>query len=862
MRDVIARDSKAFFVFSNENHKDTYLERRAGESPNDYNDRAIRKVVSWYQDHLKESKSLSSVKVVLLSEDQENVSKAVSSGLLASSVHDYAGSIDGHPHLIDRVARFGQVAMDTTDSTHASSANPIFEDHLSLVALKRGIEGRKYLQGVYHASRDNRQEGFVAVQGQERWILVRGLPSVSRAVDNDIVAVEMLPKEEWTTPSGIVEDDEQLAEKEARGETGHILLKDTAETSSKSVDAVTAHPTGKVVGIIRKNRRAYCGTLCPSLDLSSKQHIFIPADRRVPHILLTTNNAQQMLGKRIVVSIDDWSRYSPIPRGHFVRTLGPIGDKEAENEVLLLEHDVPYQPFSSAVLADLPTLPWRISEEDRKKRTDLRHLPICSVDPPGCTDIDDALHCRELENGNFEVGVHIADVSHFIRPGTALDREAAERGTTVYLCDKRIDMVPELLSSNLCSLREGEERLSFSCIWELTTKADILNTKFVKSVISSRKAFTYAEAQLRIDDPSLHDEITLSLRGLNYLAKILKQKRIDNGALTLASPEVRFEIDSETHDPIDLETKEMKETNSLVEEFMLLANISVAKATFREFPHCALLRRHPSPPLSNYDVLIKAGGGRGVSIAVESAKALAVSLSEANIPSEPYFNTLLRILATRCMMQALYFSSGKIPPEDFFHYGLATPIYTHFTSPIRRYADLMVHRLLSASIGADSTYPDLLDKEKMQKLCDRLNRRHKMAQYAQRSSIQLHTQIYFRNRSAVNDAYILMVKKNSLQVFLPKYGYEGHILLDTPVTVGDSAEKSYLDTHFNEYDLSILVEGHMFRVFDPLRVRLVVQRSSLQDSKVVLQLVSPHIKGLTVEEGRTDQFVPKRPKLN
>ena len=859
---MIAQNTKSFFVFSNENHKDTYVERKAGESPNDHNDRAIRTAASWYQSHLKESKSISSVKVVLLSEDQENVSRALREGLTANTVYSYASSISSHPTLIDRVARFGPVKMDLTDGTQTSSKKTLFEDHVSLPVLKRGVESGKYLQGVFHGSRDNRSEGFVAVHGQERWILVRGLSNINRAIDGDVVGVEMFPKDRWTTPSGIVEDDEQLAEKEVRSEVEILPEEERTNSCSEDVDASSVQPTGKVMGIIRKNRRAYCGTLCPTADPSSDRHIFIPADRRVPHIRVITGNSQGLVGKRIVVSVDDWPQYSRIPQGHFVRTLGAIGEKNAENEVLLLEHDVPYQPFSPMVLADLPDTPWRITDEERKKRCDLRRLPICSVDPPGCTDIDDALHCRKLENGNFEVGVHIADVSHFIRPGSALDKEAANRGTTVYLCDKRIDMVPELLSSNLCSLREGEERLAFSCIWELTPSAEVVNTTFTKSVISSKKAFTYTEAQFRIDDASLDDEVTVSLRSLNRLAKILKQKRIESGALTLASPEVRFEIDSETHDPINLETKEMKETNSLVEEFMLLANISVAKAVFKEFPHCALLRRHPSPPLSNYDVLIKAGRGKGVHVAVESAKSLAVSLANALLPSEPYFNTLLRILATRCMMQALYFSSGKIPQEEFYHYGLATPIYTHFTSPIRRYGDLMVHRLLSAMIGADSTYPDLLDKEKMQKLCDRLNKRHKMAQYTQRGSIQLHTQIYFRNNSSLHQAFVLMVKKNSLQVIIPKYGYEGHILLDTPVAMGDKPrKKQYLNTHFNESELSISVEGHIFRVFDPIQVKLVVQRSSIQDSKVVLQLVSPSVRGLSVG-GESEQPLSKRSKPN
>ncbi|XP_075908339.1 exosome complex exonuclease RRP44-like [Petromyzon marinus] len=176
----------------------------------------------------------------------------------------------------------------------------------------------------------------------------------------------------------------------------------------------------------------------------------------------------------------------PDELGHFVRSLGECGDKETETEVLLLEHDVPHQPFSQAVLACLPPPTFSITAEDQAGREDLRALSICSVDPPGCTDIDDALHCKPLDNGNTEVRVHIADVSYFIRPGNALDEEASLRGTTVYLCEKRIDMVPELLSSNLCSLRSNVNRLAFSCIWEMTPKAEIVSTRFTKSIINSK----------------------------------------------------------------------------------------------------------------------------------------------------------------------------------------------------------------------------------------------------------------------------------------------------------------------------------------------------------------------------------------
>ena len=245
----------------------------------------------------------------------------------------------------------------------------------------------------------------------------------------------------------------------------------------------------------------------------------------------------------------------------------------------------------------------------------------------------------------------------------------------------------------------------------------------------------------------------------------------------LASPEIRFHIDSETNDPIEVQAKQLRETNSMVEEFMLLANVSVAEKIEKEFPEHAMLRRHPTPPQANFDPLIKAVQHQGFDIDTSSGKALATSLDNIEKDDNPYFNTMLRILATRCMLQAVYFISGTLTRPEFFHYGLAAPIYTHFTSPIRRYADIIVHRLLASCIGADSTYQDLLDKTKNSLLCNNLNYRNRMAQYAGRASVALNTHLFFRNRTEEVEGYVLFVRKNALQILIPKYGLEGTIYL-------------------------------------------------------------------------------------
>ena len=838
LRDIIANKTRRFFVFSNEHHKDTYVERREGESTNDRNDRAIRVCVQWYNEHLKTiTNSSEPTRVVLLTNDRQNKQKSMAAGIEAYTVLEYVQSLTSVPHLLDRLAQSEE--QESTDSAHKKI---YFPEHLPLSVIQSGLKSGKYLQGVFQGSRENYQEGFVSVHSLDRWVLVQSLENMNRAVHEDVVAIELFPESKWSHPLDIVTKESPVNDEE-ENEEEHMDTTPIDTVAKIIVDKSLVQPTGKVVGVIKRNWRPYCGTILPLYSMKGFKHTFIPADKRIPRIRLETRQGVALLEKRIVVSIDAWPRSSRFPRGHFVKELGTIGDKETENEVLLLEHDVPHLPFTPAVLKDLPQMPWSIADDELTKRKDLRNLPICSVDPPGCTDIDDALHFRELDNGNCEVGVHIADVSYFIRPGTALDEEAANRGTTVYLADKRIDMVPELLSSNLCSLQCGKDRLAFSCLWEMTPEADIVSTKFTKSVIRSREAFTYAEAQMRIDDPNQNDDVTLGLRGLNLLAKILKQRRRDAGALTLASPEIRFEIDSETHDPIDLQAKELKDTNSLVEEFMLLANISVARQIYETFPHCSLLRRHPSPPLSNYDTLLKAASGKGVILAVDTAKALADSLDIAHLPEESYFNTMLRILATRCMMQALYFCSGTLPYEEFAHYGLASPIYTHFTSPIRRYSDIIVHRLLAVSINADVTYPALLDKHRTQQLTNHLNHRHKMAQYAQRSSVALHTQLYFKDKGTIVDGFVLFVRRNALQVLVPTYGIESSLFFD------QGTDGKELTLMYDEVTPSLTVEGVRFCLLDKIVVKIAVEKKDLQQSKLKLYLISPLIPNMEIGGG-------------
>jgi exosome complex exonuclease DIS3/RRP44 len=533
------------------------------------------------------------------------------------------------------------------------------------------------------------------------------------------------------------------------------------------------------------------------------------------------------------------------PVGHYVRSLGELETKGAETEALLLEYDVQYRPFPKTVLDCLPpeghewNVPASLSDPGWVGRKDLRHLLVCSIDPPNCQDIDDALHARPLPNGNFEVGVHIADVSHFVRPNNAMDAEATARGTTVYLVDKRIDMLPPLLGTDLCSLKPYVERYAFSTIWEITPDADVVSASFTKSVILSREGFSYEQAQKRIDDKSANDDLTRGMRTLLSLSNKLRQKRMDAGALNLSSPEVRIEADDETSDPLaDVKTKASLATNSLVEEFMLLANTTVAKKIQSSFPETALLRRHAPPPASNFAELSEQlKRMKGFELDVSSSKALAKSLDRCVDPDHPFFNTLIRILATRCMTSAEYFCSGSHAEPEYRHYGLASDIYTHFTSPIRRYADLLVHRQLAYAIGYEGEGSHFVDeglrnKTRLEGVCKNLNFRHRNAQMAGRASIEYYVGQALKARAQKHshagievEGYVMRVFENGAVVFVPRFGVEGLVRLEDFELkgAGEGRRESEFDAEaykLKVWEKSEAERGVTVELFQQLNVRV------------------------------------------
>lgn len=781
LRALCSNTLRRFFVFSNEHHKDTYVKAMSGESPNDRNDRAIRVAAQWYKNHLG-----GPTRVLMITNDRENKRKAAEEGISADTIESYVKSLS-QPALLDLLVQPHSSEDMEIEDLRPLKKKVIYTEHKPMSEITSGIRCGIYHQGKLRVNRYNPFEAYVGSESIGDEIIIFGRGNMNRAFDGDVVAVELLPQDQWHNEKSLLiteEDDEE-------DDTIHLApnsaddaprITNLPQGSSGNPNIAPSRPSGRVVGIIKRNWHAYCGSLepmaMPAGNAGVAHALFVSKDRRFPKIRIQTRQLGNLLDKRIIVAVDTWDCQSRYPSGHYVRTIGDIGDRETETEVVLIENDIDARPFSSQVLACLPPLPWSVSPEDLSNpiRQDLRHLRIFSVDPPGCKDIDDALNCTMLPNGNFEVGVHIADVTNFVHPGTPLDSEATQRGTSTYLVERRIDMLPKPLTEDICSLRADVERLAFSVIWEMTPEAQVISTRYTKSVIKSCAALSYVEAQARMDDSRLMDPVTIDLRNMNALAKIMRQRRIERGAITLASAEVKFQVDTETHDPLDIGMYQIREANQMVEEFMLAANVAVAEQILKSFPSCSLLRRHPSPTKEMLEPLLRTAASVGLDLDVSSSKSLADSLDRA-VGDDPYFNKLIRILATRCMTQAVYFCSGDLSPPEFHHYGLAAPLYTHFTSPIRRYADVIVHRLLAASLGIYKLPTIFQDRPQLTSIADNLNYRHRNAQMASRSSIELHTIIFFRKRPTDTEARIVKIRANGFIVFVPKYGIEGPVYL-------------------------------------------------------------------------------------
>ena len=486
-------------------------------------------------------------------------------------------------------------------------------------------------------------------------------------------------------------------------------------------------PEGTIISIVERSQKQYVG-----VAEVSRSAIFVhPDSRKLPMDIFFSRKQYPSVqdGDKVVFRITDWQQGDKSPRGVITDVLGPQGDNETEMHAILAEYDLPYR-FEREVEQAADAISATISDEEYRSRRDFRDITTFTVDPADAKDFDDALSIRRLKDGVWEIGVHIADVTHYVTEGSVVDCEARERGTSVYLVDRTVPMLPERLCNELCSLRPNEESLCFSAVFTINDDAEVLDEWFGRTVIYSDRRFTYAEAQARIETGvgDYAEEIGV----MNDMAQKLRRRRFKDGAVSFERAEFKFILD-ERGKPLGVYTKEQQEANQMIEEFMLLANRRVAEFCAsrevggRRVPRAMVYRVHEEPNedklsrfrdfISRFGYSFKANKGRSV------AKAMNKLLAEVKGRVE---ENAISALAVRSMSKAFYTT------DNVGHYGLAFKYYTHFTSPIRRYPDMMVHRLLARYLAGGKS----ADSQSLERQATYASEREVLASEAERASVK------------------------------------------------------------------------------------------------------------------------------
>ncbi|MBK0382364.1 ribonuclease R [Pedobacter sp. SD-b] len=496
---------------------------------------------------------------------------------------------------------------------------------------------------------------------------------------------------------------------------------------------------GEVVEILQRAKMEFTGIV----KLSQHFAFFIPDDRKMLHDIFIPledlNGAKN--GMKALAKIVDWPSGAKNPVGIIKNILGKQGENNTEMNAILAEYGFPLT-FPAEVEKEAESISTAITKEEIAKRRDFREVTTFTIDPFDAKDFDDAISFKTLENGNYEVGVHIADVSHYLIPDSALDKEAYERGTSVYLVDRVIPMLPEVLSNGLCSLRPKEEKYCFSAVFELDKEANIHSQWFGKTVIYSDKRFAYEDVQEIIE--AKKGEFSKEILTLNALAYKLRERKFKHGAISFESTEVKFKLD-ERGKPIGVYVKERKDAHKLIEDFMLLANKKVAEYIAKKgkgkHKYTFVYRAHDTPKPESLKAFAEFAAKFGHKISTKTDRETARSLNKlmADVEGTKEQNVLTS-LAIRSMAKAIYTTKSSS------HYGLAFDFYTHFTSPIRRYPDVMVHRLLEHYLNGG----DNVSAEHYEKMCQHASQMEKKAADAERASIKYKQAEYLQDNIGQN----------------------------------------------------------------------------------------------------------------
>ena len=604
-------------------------------------------------------------------------------------------------------------------------------------------------------------------------------------------------------------------------------------------DGLARRRSGEIIAILERSGKPFVGIL----HIVGKQAWVLMSSKTMPYDIEVPVPEGGVKGMKVAAVVDGWERGSSCPHGHVVDVLGMPGENDTEMHAILAEFGLPYR-FEKNVENAADKIPDEITDKDRAGRRDFRKVLTFTIDPTDAKDYDDALSFRKLENGNFEVGIHIADVTYYVRPNTAVDKEAQARGTSVYLVDRTVPMLPEKLSNKLCSLRPREEKLTFSAVFEITPQAKVINPWFGRTHIVSDYRFDYEGAQAIIEaGPAAMEQefgqgtecglvpadVKEAVLILNTLALKLREKRFKEGAVNFDRPEMKVEVDA-SGKPVGVHQKFSKEANWLIEEFMLLANRSVAEyvATGGKMggkavakPKTFVYRIHDEPNLEKLSGLRDFAGHFGYQLGpTGSGKEIALSLNSLLTESKgkPEMSAF-QILALRSMAKACY------SVDNIGHYGLAFRFYTHFTSPIRRYPDMMVHRLLAQYLaGGESASADFYAL-----LCKHASERENVAMEAERESIKYKLVEFMQDKVGQEfDGHVSGITEWGVYVEIEPTKIEGMIPYRTI--------KSDFFVYDEERYRAVGRRTHRsIRLGDPLRIR--VKNTSLEQKMLDYELV-------------------------